>query len=147
MGYQKLYFENSTYKYYVRKYMQVLKKGLQRTYSAKEWQSDAGWETLAMKANWVTSVPVPKSSSTGCRSRRRQVSTREKASSVRRVGRGDVWNEIKMNRRGAVVSVWTHLSIGVFQTFTAAALWGCFFLFMALTVTVKLLLSLLLRKS
>lgn len=25
MGYQKLYFENSTYKYYVRKHMQVLK--------------------------------------------------------------------------------------------------------------------------
>lgn len=24
MGYQKLYFENSTYKYYVRKHMQVL---------------------------------------------------------------------------------------------------------------------------
>lgn len=25
MGYQKLYFENSTYKYYIRKHMQVLK--------------------------------------------------------------------------------------------------------------------------
>lgn len=42
MGYQMLYFENSTYKYYVRKHMQVLKiqKRLTKNISAQEWQSD-----------------------------------------------------------------------------------------------------------
>lgn len=50
MGYQKLYFENSTYKYYVRKHMQVLKiqkKAYKEHFQHRSGKKIAtGWEPL-----------------------------------------------------------------------------------------------------
>ncbi len=51
MGYQKLYFENSTYKYYVRKHMRVLKIQKKKAYK-EHFQHRSGkviatgWEPL-----------------------------------------------------------------------------------------------------
>lgn len=53
MGYQKLYFENSTYKYYVRKHMQVFKNTKRLTknilFSAQEWRSNCYWQKAALQ--------------------------------------------------------------------------------------------------
>lgn len=45
VGYQKLYFENSTYKYYVRKHMQVLIQKVSEYFQQRSGKViAAGWE-------------------------------------------------------------------------------------------------------